>query len=197
MNPNKIEIDRRFWIRWLLASALGCALGAAIGAAIAESIPSPSCTMSSEDTILDRMMNFPCMLPVAANALLGAFVGLGAGFMEWLVLRRQITRAGGWVLASTAGFAIAVVASETMGTALATTQDLFPGGIPLAPPIVTAILFGIAGSFLPWLMLRRVMLHRQVGGCLHSPLARWWVELWASSHSILWAHSCSARHRLP
>ena len=59
------------------------------------------------------------MLGFAAGAAMGnavtdwaftALFGAVGGFMQWLVLRRQIAAAGWWVLASTLGFAIAPIA---------------------------------------------------------------------------------------
>jgi hypothetical protein len=44
------------------------------------------------------LTNFPCILPALDLALLVVILGLVGGFMQWLVLRRQIAGAGWWVL---------------------------------------------------------------------------------------------------
>ena len=45
------------------------------------------------------------------GAVFGAVVGASVGIAQWLVLRRQVPRAGWWVLVSTVGGAIGFAAS--------------------------------------------------------------------------------------
>ncbi len=86
----RARVGWHIWLQWVLASILGFAVGAAVGNAVIDSIPPMTCAQSSSDTLVDKLTNFPCMLPM----LYGAFLGVAGGFMQWLVLRRQIAGAG-------------------------------------------------------------------------------------------------------
>ena len=111
------------------------------------------------------------MLGFAAGAVMGnavtdwaftALFGAVGGFMQWLVLRRQIAAAGWWVLASTLGFAIAPIAA--IAGVMAMSQVMSLDGNPMASPILLGVLFGILSGILPWLVLRRQVAR-----------AGWWV----------------------
>jgi hypothetical protein len=91
-----------------------------------------------------------------------AFFGTVGGFMQWLILRRQITGAGCWVLASTLGFAIAPVAG--IAGVMAMSQVMSLDGNPLAAPILLGVLFGVLSAIMPWLVLRRRLAQ-----------AGWWI----------------------
>ena len=45
----------------------------------------------------------------------GAVVGASVGTAQWLVLRRQVSRAAWWVLATTVGFAVGLVVGKAVG----------------------------------------------------------------------------------
>lgn len=157
----RARVGWHIWLQWVLASILGFAVGAAVGNAVIDSIPPMTCAQSSSDTLVDKLTNFPCMLPM----LYGAFLGVAGGFMQWLVLRRQIAGAGWWVLASTLGFAIAVVAAMTYPVlSLADSLAFSLDGNPIAAPILIGVVFGVAGGILPWIVLRRKITR-----------AGWWV----------------------
>jgi hypothetical protein len=147
----RTNIGTGFWLQWVLASILGFAVGAAIYNAIVNSITSMTCTLSSSDSLVDRLTNFPCILPTLGTALIGA-VG---GFMQWLVLRRQVAGVGWWVPASTLGFPVALVIAE---------GAMRLGGDSVAVPILLGVLFGILSGIMPWLVLRRQLAR-----------AGWWV----------------------
>jgi hypothetical protein len=146
------EIGWGFWLQWVLASILGFAVGAAIYNAIVNPITSSmTCTLSSSDSLVDRLTNFPCILPTLGTALLGA-VG---GFMQWLVLRRRVAGVGWWVPASTLGFPVALVMAE---------GAMRLGGDSVAVPILLGVLFGVLSAIMPWLVLRRQVAR-----------AGWWI----------------------
>ena len=98
MNTERTNIGTGFWLQCVLASILGFAVGTAMGNAVLNSIPPMACTQSFSDSLIERLTNFPCILPALDLALLVVILGLVGGFMQWLVLRRQIARAGRWVL---------------------------------------------------------------------------------------------------
>ena len=111
------------------------------------------------------------MLGFAAGAAMGnavtdwaftALFGAVGGFMQWLVLRRQIAAAGWWVLASTLGFAIAPIAA--IAGVMAMSQVMSLDGNPMAAPILLGVLFGVLSAIMPWLVLRRQLAR-----------AGWWV----------------------
>lgn len=167
------------WLQWVLASILGFAMGAAMGNPVAGSIPPMSCTQSSLDSLADRLTNFPCMLPVLTAAMFGAIFGVAGGFVQWLVLRRQLGRAGRWVLASTASFAIAL--------AVAMNPPLILGGDSIATSLLVGVIFGVASGIRPRLVLRRQVAR-----------AGWWVpahllgSLMGGALGILTFHAVSA-----
>jgi hypothetical protein len=99
---------------------------------------------------------------VVTDLIFTALFGAVGGLMQWLVLRRQIARAGWWVLASTLGFAIAPVAG--IAGVMAMSQVMSLDGNPMAAPMLLGVVFGVVGGILPWLVLRRQFAR-----------AGWWV----------------------
>jgi hypothetical protein len=91
-----------------------------------------------------------------------ALFGAVGGFMQWLVLRRQIAGAGWWVLASTLGFAIAPIAA--IAGVMVMSQVMSLDGNPLTAPILLGVIFGVLSAIMPWLVLRRQLAR-----------AGWWV----------------------
>jgi len=91
-----------------------------------------------------------------------ALFGAVGGFMQWLILRRQIAGAGWWVLASTLGFAIAPLTA--IAGVMVMSQVMSLDGNPLATPILLGVLFGVLSAIMPWLVL-----------CRRLARAGWWV----------------------
>lgn len=133
MNAERGIVGWNFWLLWVLANVVGYGLG---GAAIS-----------------------PIYVPgepaehILPTALLGACLGLAGGFMQWLCLRRHLTRSGWWVLAAASGWTLSA-ALGAAGTAL--------GG--LLPAVGFFGGFVGASSIPQWLILRRQVAH-----------AGWWV----------------------
>src|SRR5919108_2317878 len=92
---------------------------------------------------------------VMANAVIDwiftALFGAVGGFMQWLVLRRQLAGAGWSVLASTLGFAIAPIAA--LAGVMAVSQVMSLDGNPLAAPLLLGVLFGVLSAIFSWLIL--------------------------------------------
>jgi hypothetical protein len=100
------------------------------------------------------------ILPYVVFAVaLGSVVGL----MQWVILRRQISRAGWWVLASAAGLAVAVGA----GTAVAALVDGSGGLHGFARLCMWAAVMGLGGAISG--VLQQHILRQQVSR------ASWWV----------------------
>lgn len=91
------RVDERWvlWAAWLLATALGWTLGWAVGPRAGEFVARPigeTGAMLAAETL--------------GGAVAWGTLGLITGVAQWLVLRRYLPRAGWWVLASAAGWAI-------------------------------------------------------------------------------------------
>ena len=125
----------RFWLLWVLASTVGWAMG--------------------------------WLAAFAANKVVVCWAVIGA--MQWLVLRRRMSRAGWWVLASIAGWSLGLV----VGVAVAGPLG---GGVPgLA---VLAAPWGLVVGAAQWLVLRK-----QVSR------AGWWVLASIVGLAASWAAS--------
>ena len=134
MATMRIERTRAEWGFWL-QWVLASILGFAMGAAIGN---------------------------VVTDLIFTALFGAMGGFMQWLVLRRQIAGAGRCVLASTLGFAIAPIAA--IAGVMVISQVMSLDGNPLTAPILLGVMFGVLSAIMPWLVLRRQLAR-----------AGWWV----------------------
>ena len=143
------------WLQWVLASVLGYGGGATVGNALANLIPAMTCTQSFSDSFIDRLTNFACIQPSLTLILIVVLLGLGGGFMQWLVLRRRIAGAVWWIPASALGFPISLVIADK---AMRLVGDF------AAAPILLGVLFGVLSGSMPWLVL-----HRQ------NARAGWWL----------------------
>lgn len=126
---------------WVLASTVGWAVGAGMGGAV-------------DLVVGGEGLNFALMVAVG---------GASVGIAQWLVLRRQVARAGWWVLTNT-----------LVGGALGGAVDLVVGGlggldasaglavlaiIPLLPVggfLASAVYGVITGGVLVWLLRQPV-----------------------------------------
>ncbi len=87
MTAKRARVGWHFFLLWVIASFLGFGLlGGLIG-----------------DAISRFTENLGFGLPT--GAVFGVVLGLAGGTTQWLILRRQFTRAGWWVLACIVGFA--------------------------------------------------------------------------------------------
>ena len=134
MNTNQKSIGIGFWLAWVLVSVLGFGMGALLGFGIA---------YSQFDS--DR---FDATMGITAGLVMGAI----GGCLQWLVLREKVARAGLWILASALGFAI------TLGTLGAI--GIFENYVLTMVGTLFAVVFGITGGVLQWLVLRRAGISR-------------------------------------
>ena len=100
----------RLWLRWVLASVVGWGVGGVV--------------LGPVFSVVE-----PAFGLLVSGAAVGAIGGAALGVLQWLVLRRQLARAGWWIAASTVGWAVGGAAFGLVGGALA--------------------------GFLQWLVLRR------------------------------------------
>ena len=153
MKAEGSQVGWGFWLRWVLISTVGWfvgfLMGFVLGGIIGDVIGSG---------VLKRILQY---------FMLGAALGSGVCLMQWLVLRRRVSRAGWWVLASIAVFA--VTGGGGYGAAVVAfgySEGLEEWGsfaAVLGWTVVVA-LGGAVTGILQWLVLRR-----QVSR------AGWWV----------------------
>ena len=119
-------VARAGW--WVLASTVGRVVGLAVGAAVVE---------------------------VGGEALSSALVGASVGIAQWLVLRRQVSRAGWWVLASTVGLVVGTAVSFGATDPLLEARAVALAAVGLAIVVRGAVggaVFGaLTGGVLVWL----------------------------------------------
>jgi hypothetical protein len=158
-------IDRTFWLRWILATTISTIIGGAASGAL---------VLAAEYRFADVTSPWTGAFALAtANAVAFGFRGAALGSAQWIVLRRAIARPGGWVAATTGGWAAGGIVSGILGGAFG---GALTGVGPDYGPIGVAIAFagGIAFLILPGL-LQWLVLRRQV------EQAGWWVPAQAVS----------------
>ena len=113
MNTERAQVGWGFWLWWVLATFVGSAVGVVVGVAV-------------------------------LGPVLGAVGLAGAGVMQWLVLRQQLSRSGWWILASSVGLAIGLVVGVAASAA---------GGDDAA--VVSLPVLGASVGIAQWRVLRR------------------------------------------
>ncbi len=136
MKTERTNVGWGFWLAWVLASIMGFGMGSLIGISV-------SYALLSGMGITDEF-------GVAHLIMFGTMLGAMSGFLQWVVLREKVARAGWWVLASALGFAIA---GGTLG-AIGINENYVMAGI------LFAAIFGVAGGILQGLVLKRAQIAR-------------------------------------
>ena len=90
----------------------------------------------------------------AAFASVGAAVGISVGTAQWLMLRLRFRRSGWWVLASTAGYSLGLLAAVNAPVAIPVRQALIFG--PEFGGLVGVISSAVTGITMFWLLRRPV-----------------------------------------
>lgn len=85
MKVKRSQVGLSFWLQWVLASTVGMFVGFFIGFLLIAIV--------INDVLGERL----------AFSVFGIVLGIWVGILQWLVLRRCVSRAGWWVLASAAG----------------------------------------------------------------------------------------------
>ncbi len=136
MHMPGVKTGWHFWLEWM-----GVDVGAIVLYLILM-IPLNVAFSMLRPAVPDEPMNMWLSVSVAAIGSLSLGAVLGAA--QWLVLRRYLQRAGGWVLATTIGYGLPL---------------LFPFGLGQSMPgplmgMVAPVGFGVALGLLQWLVLR-------------------------------------------
>ena len=160
MASEKVDVGPGVWLQWVLASTVGLAAGATLSGAVRVAFGLEDLAALEEVGSYGR---------AAAGAASAAVVGASVGSTQWLVLRRYISQAGWWVLASAAGLAV--------GTALDVIDTIawFVG--------IGAI--GASVGTMQWLVLRRQL--SQSG---------WWILVGTVSWLVAYPTSFAIADRL-
>jgi hypothetical protein len=111
MNTERTQVGWRFWLWWVLASTVGAAVGQNVGDIVFFFFHDPS----------PYYRGFSFVPETAFGAMLGISVGASLGITQWLVLRRQVSWASDWVLASAVGGAIGGTVGGAVGALVGET----------------------------------------------------------------------------
>lgn len=178
MNANQMNTGRGYWLAWFLASIVGFGFGAILATGVSEAITFGIVlgatggfmqwlvlrerVARSGWWVLASTLGFAAGTGAIGTAglsenyamagiLMVAVFGVVGGILQWLTLRRQVARAGWWVLANILGSLVGLI------------------GVPAAVAIISAngnfdqsalvfgLLFGagygaITGAALVWLL---------------------------------------------
>ena len=133
MTVERSQVGWRFWLQWVLASTVGMFVGFCMGIA-----PFAITFSRTQNVHWDRL----------AFRVWGIVLGIGLGVLQWLVLRRSVSGAGWWVLASAAaGYGTLQAGFMPFSTSL---QSF---GVYLSWTRVVALGGAVTGT-LQWLVLR-------------------------------------------
>lgn len=159
---------------WTLATIAGAAAAWAIGMTLA-AVAAPS-----------QEVAVPAV--IGAAALLGAINGALLGLAQWAVLRRHVRRAGWWVAANAAGWALGMVVAFG-GTGLTTESTPIPGIIAIWA--VTGPLMAITPAAVTGLVLVRLLNRMPTGLKLLNTLGNPFVETLLRSpfHRAIGSHT--------
>ena len=127
ISTERAQVGWGFWLWWVLASSVGLAVSV-VGVLFVFAALVIGAGEAFEPSVV-----FGYVLLAVGGAVMGASVGIA----QWLVLRRQVSWAGRWVLASTVGMAVGQVLS---------------GAVSVGEGYV---MFGASVGIAQWLVLRR------------------------------------------
>jgi hypothetical protein len=136
MKDKGSQVGWDFWLKWVVATSVGSILGLILGFGLG--------------LIIGGFDNeFGVLRTILGKIVFGAGIGFGVGILQWLVLRGRVTRAGWWVLASTAGLAVAQGGAAAAAVASGNSEVL---GSSLFLQVMA--LGGAVTGILQWLVLR-------------------------------------------
>ena len=141
MKVKRSQVGWGFWLQWLLASTVGYFVGWLMGFVL---------TVGWVETIsgVSRLYQY---------FMLGAALGFGVSLMQWLVLRRRVSKAGWWVLASTASFAVVGGGGYGAASVVFGFSEGMEGFLSSADLLGWTVIVALGGAVtgtLQWLILR-------------------------------------------
>ena len=135
--------------RWVLASTVAGAVIGVVGVALGATLGFSTRWVGGGPETTGETSSGEWALFV----LLGLY-GTVLGVLQWLVLRRQVARAGWWVLASTVGWPVSIgVGAIGLQAVVAVTHVKLPA---VAAALLPAMYGAITGRVLVWLLRERL-----------------------------------------
>jgi len=157
MTIKQTKIGWGFWLKWVLATTVGFSISifilhilfSVVGEMLGD-IPDNSFIAQLADNMLFTLAVY--LIPA----------GAGAGIIQWLILRRRVSRVGWWAPAMVAGFFLAFVLLYALSI---TFKGHYTNMLPehIMPFVFLALGGTLAGVF-QWFFMRK-----------HISQAGWWV----------------------
>jgi len=139
--PEKTPVKWAVWPLWALATTAGITLGFVFSYVVLFAIKAVV-----RDFNEDKWMGY-WLVPILA---------VGVTVLQWLILRRYIARAGGWIVASLSGWVIAIFVSQFITRSLyALWPRITPADWALYSFIIILFAFGLVMGTIQWLVLRQ------------------------------------------
>jgi hypothetical protein len=159
---SEVSASGGFWLKWTVVCGVGEFLGIGMAAGLGISF---FMLAGEPDTSAKKA------LAMVVAAVSGIIEGMVVGWLQWLVLRRwfMYMKAGGWLLVTAIGAALAWLLGMTYPTFMADSSEVAGGAEPaLALVLVMAaglgIMLGAVFGFFQWTEMR----HFTTG-------AGWWI----------------------
>ena len=150
MKVNRSQVGWRFGILWMFLNTVGWPIGFLMGFALGSII--------TEDVIESGVLG-----EILGYSMFGAALGSVVGLMQWFVLRRQISRAGWWIVASAAGLAVVMGAGIVVAALTDYSVELASFAVLCRWVVVMALGGAVTG------ISQRLILRQRVSR------ASWWV----------------------
>ncbi len=161
MKVKRSKAGLSFWLQWVVASIVGMFVGFFLGFLVAASIPD----------VLGRWFGF---------SVFGIVLGIAVGILQWFILRRRVSVAGWWVLATAVGGLGIFQARLIFG--FSTLFGSYESFVAFLGWIGIASLGGLVTGTLQWLVLREKVSR-----------AGWWVL----ASTVGWALSATVKGAIP
>jgi NhaP-type Na+/H+ or K+/H+ antiporter len=144
------QVRRAGW--WILASTVGWAVGWAVVNAVVNAVVDAvvdAVVGAVVDAVVDAVVGAVgwAVVNAVVNAVVGAVVGAVSGVAQWLILRRQVRRAGWWILASTEGWAVGLAVGSAVDWDMSRAVSSAVIGA-----VIGAMIGIITGAVLVWLL---------------------------------------------
>lgn len=141
-----------FYPAWVALSAISIPIAGVIAWALiaqVEKVVGGTIQVGGHTRITEDYLSSYALLPI---------LGLLAGFLQYLLLRRHLPRMGWWIVATTLGLLLGLAGNRLLSRTLLSTLDSMWFGI------VMTVLIGGSMGLVQWLVLRQRVRH-----------AAWWI----------------------
>ena len=171
MKSDREHVGWAFWLKWMIASALGSAAGVIFWLALGAALEGVGLESDSPSIVARTLI----------PGVVGAAFGTPFGIAQWLVLRGRGRRAGRWGLATALGYVVVFLFGATAFPQGASVELSAPQQILLGAVLGAAV--ALPPSILQWLLVLRRQIIK----------AGWWVLASAASWAFGFAISFAPR----